>query len=109
MNHCVRLHLLMLSINHSVLYDMAQVRKITEQSVCLVQLYFKCESARKFQCKFPEEPIPSRQIIQNLVNNLKTKGSLPDKKPDRKRTVLTEETLDNIGARLDTSPRKSLE
>jgi hypothetical protein len=31
-----------------------------------------------------------------------------DKKPDRKQTVLTEETLDDIGARLKTSPKKSL-
>jgi hypothetical protein len=42
------------------------------------------------------------------VNKLKRTGSLLDKKPDRKRTVLTEDKLDNIGARLETSPRKSL-
>jgi hypothetical protein len=81
---------------------------IIEQCVCLAQLYFKYESARKCQCKFPEEPVPSRQNIHYLVNNLKRTGSLLDKKPDRKQTVLTEETLDNIGARLETSPRKSL-
>jgi hypothetical protein len=39
---------------------------------------------------------------------MKTMGSLPDKKLDRKQTVLTAETLDDVGARLETSPRKSL-
>lgn len=33
--------------------------------------------------------------------------SLLDKKSDRKLTVLTEEILDNAGARLETSPRKA--
>jgi hypothetical protein len=91
---------------------MARVRYTIEQRVCLVLLYFKYESAgkcrRKFQCQFPGEPVPSKQSIHNLVNKLKTTGSLLDKKPDRKRTVLREEKLDNIGARLETSPRKSL-
>jgi hypothetical protein len=50
----------------------------------------------------------SRQNIHYLVNKLKRTGSLLDRKTDRKLTVLTEKTLDNIGARLKTSPRKSL-
>jgi hypothetical protein len=45
MNHYVCLRLLMhFSINHSVLYNTARVRYITEQRVCLVQLYFKYKS-----------------------------------------------------------------
>jgi hypothetical protein len=60
------------------------------------------------QLKFPGESVPSRQSIHYLVNKLKTTGSLLDKKPDRKQNVLTEETLDNIGARLETSQRKFL-
>jgi response regulator of citrate/malate metabolism len=113
MNHCVCLHLLMhFSTNHSVLYIMARVRYTIEQHVCLVQLCFKFESARKchrkFQHKFSGELVPSRQNIHYLVSNLKTTVSLLDKNPDRKRTVLTEETLDDSDARLETSPRKSL-
>jgi hypothetical protein len=42
------------------------------------------------------------------MNKLKTTGSFFDKKPDWKQTVLTEETLNDTGARLQTSPRKSL-
>jgi hypothetical protein len=91
---------------------MAQVRYTIEQCVCLVQLYFKYKSVRKchrkFQHKFPREPVPSRQNIHYLVNKLKTMGSLLDKKPDRKQIVLTEETLDDTGARLETSLRKAL-
>jgi len=91
---------------------MARVRYTIEQRVYLVLLYFKYESAgkcrRKFRCQFPGEPVPSRQSIHNLVNKLKRTGSLLDKKPDRKRTVLTEDKLDKIEARLETSPRKSL-
>ena len=43
-----------------------------------------------------------------MVNKLKTRGSLLDKKSDRKRTALTEEKLGAIRFRLETSPGKSL-
>jgi hypothetical protein len=109
MNHLVCLHLLMhFSVNHSVLYNMAWVRYTIEQHVCLVQLCFSYMFARKFQFKFLGEQVPRWQYIHYLVNKLKTTGSSLDKKPGRKWIVLTEETLDDIGARLETSPRKSL-
>jgi hypothetical protein len=108
MNHRVCLRLLMhFSINHSVLYNMTRARYTVEQRVCFVQICFKHESARKyrrkFQHKFPGEPVPSRQNIHYLVRKVEITGSLLDK-PGRKRTVLTEETLDGIDARLETSP-----
>jgi hypothetical protein len=88
------------SINHSELYNMARVKYTIELHVCLVQLYFKYEYARKcrrkFQHKFPGEQVPSRQNIHYLVNTLKTMRSLLDKKPDKKRTVLAEETLTTL-------------
>jgi hypothetical protein len=91
---------------------MAQVRYTIEEHVCLVQLCLKYESARKsckkFQRHFPEQPVPSRQSMHYLINKLKTTGSLLDKTPDRKRTVLTEETLGDTGARLETSQRISI-
>jgi hypothetical protein len=79
--------------------------------MCLVQLYFKYESARKHNIKFLHkfaEPVLSRQSIHRLVNKLKTRGTLLHKMPDMKQTVLTEETMDSSGARLEMSPRKSL-
>jgi hypothetical protein len=42
------------------------------------------------------------------VNKLKTMGFVIDKKQKHKRRVLTEEKLDDIGARLEHTPRKSL-
>jgi hypothetical protein len=44
----------------------------------------------------------------SLVNKLRTMGLLIDIKQKHKRRVLTEEKLDNIGARLEHTPRKSL-
>jgi hypothetical protein len=42
------------------------------------------------------------------VNKLRTTGLLTDKRQKHKRRVLTEEKLDDIGARLEHAPRKSL-
>jgi hypothetical protein len=46
--------------------------------------------------------------VHNIVNKLRETGSLRDKQTELKRRVLTEEKLDDIGARLENSPRKSL-
>jgi transposase len=62
----------------------------------------------KFQRKFRDERVPSRQTIHNLVNKRKTTELLIDKKTEHKRRVLTEEKLDDIRARLEHIPRKSL-
>jgi hypothetical protein len=51
---------------------------------------------------------PSRQTIHNLTYKLRTKGLLIYKKQKHKRRVLTEEKLDDIGARFVHAPRKSL-
>jgi hypothetical protein len=57
----------------------------------------KCR--QKFKCKFRDERVPSRQTIHHLVNKLA--GLLTDKKLKYKRRVLTEEKLDDVGARLE--------
>jgi hypothetical protein len=61
---------------------------------------------RKFQGKFQGEPVPGRHSVFYLASKLKTEGSLLEKQPDRKQSVLTEETLDDIDARLETPLRK---
>lgn len=72
--------------------------------VCLMQPCFKYESAgkrrRMFRCQFPAESVPSKQSIHYLVNKLKTAGSLLDKKPVCKGTLLAEDKLVDVGARL---------
>jgi transposase len=87
------------------------VRYTLEQRVFLYDTYVKYGSSgkceRKFR-KFRDERVPSRQTIHNLVNKLRTRGHLIDKKQKHKRRLLTEEKLDDIGARLEHIPRKSL-
>jgi transposase len=68
----------------------------------------KYGSTRKCRCKFHGERVPSRQTIHNLVNKLSSTGLLIDSKQKHKHGVLTEEKLDDIGARLEHLPRKSL-
>jgi transposase len=58
--------------------------------------------------KFHDERVPSRQTIHNLVNKHRSTGLLIDNKQEHKSQVLTEEKLDNIGARLEHTPTKSL-
>jgi transposase len=83
-----------------------------EQCVFLYNTYVKSESARKcqqkFWCKFHFERVHSRKTIHNLVNKFRTTKLLIDKKQKCKCQVLTEEKLDDIGARLQHTPRKSL-
>jgi hypothetical protein len=55
---------------------------------------------------FHHEIVPSRQTIHNLVNKLRTMGLLIDKKQKHKCQVLTEEKFDDIGARLEHTPKK---
>jgi transposase len=52
--------------------------------------------------------VPSRQTVHNLVNELRTMGLLIDEKQKHKRRALTEEKLDDTGARLEHMPRISL-
>ena len=53
---------------------------------------------------------PSRFIIHEIVKKFKTTGSVANKKKkqNRKRTVLTKETLGEIGASLERTPTKSI-
>jgi hypothetical protein len=62
---------------------------------------------RKFRRKVRDERVPSRQTIHNLVNKLRLMWLLIDKKQKQKRRALTEK-LDDTGARIERTPRKSL-
>jgi hypothetical protein len=80
------------------------VRYTLEQRVFLYDSYVKYGSAgkcrRKYRRKFHDDGVPSRQTIHNLVNKLRAMGLLIDKKKNMCQ-VLTEEKLDDIGARLE--------
>jgi hypothetical protein len=59
----------------------------------------KCR--RKFRRKFRDERVPSRQTIHDLVNKVRTKELLIEKKQKHKRRVLIEDKFDDIGTRLN--------
>jgi transposase len=88
------------------------VRYTLKQCEFLYDTYVKYGSARKcrrkFRRKFRNERVPSRQTIRNLVIKLRTTGLLIDKKQKHKRRVLTEEKLDEIRAKFERTPIKSL-
>ncbi|KAJ4448627.1 hypothetical protein ANN_00017 [Periplaneta americana] len=92
--------------------NMAQFRYSIPQRVFIYDSYVRTESARTvrrlFQEKFPGVQVPNRSSIQRLVSKSRETGSVLDKKRRQPRTVLTEETLDNIGHALENSPTKSL-
>ena len=52
--------------------------------------------------------LPFKFTIHEIVKKFETTGSVANKKLNRKRTVLTEETLHEIGASLQRTPRKSI-
>ena len=58
---------------------------------------------------FPGEVPPSRFTIYEILKKLETTGYVPNKKRNRKRAVLTEETLDEIGASPERTPTKSIQ
>ncbi|PSN32310.1 hypothetical protein C0J52_15716, partial [Blattella germanica] len=62
----------------------------------------------RFIRKFPGVSVPNKSTIHHLVCKVRETGAFADKKQHRKRTVLTEEKLDNIGACFEQSPHKSL-
>ena len=51
---------------------------------------------------------PFRFTIHEIVKKFETTGSVANKKLNRKRTVLKEETLDEIGASLERTPTISI-
>ena len=56
------------------------------------------ETRRKFRVKFPG-PVPNPSTIRTQAKRLKETGSVKNRKVNRRRHVLTEETLDETGER----------
>ena len=66
------------------------------------------ETRRKFRVKFPGGPVPKPSTSRRQAKRFKDTGSVKNRKVNRRRHVLTEETLDEIGEKLEHSPQKSL-
>ena len=68
-----------------------------------------CSETRcKFRVKFPEGPVPNPSKIRRQAKIFKETGSVKNRKVNRRRHVLKEETLDEIGERLEHTLQKSL-
>ena len=63
------------------------------------------ETGRKFQVKFPGRPVPNPSTIRRWAKRLKETGSMKNRKVNHRCHVLTEETLDEIGERLEHTPK----
>ena len=63
------------------------------------------EIRRKFRVKFAGGPVPNPSTIRREANMLKETCSVKNRKVNRRRHVLTEETLDEIGERLEHTPK----
>ena len=66
------------------------------------------ETRRKFLVKFPGGPVSNPSTIRRLAKIFKETGSIKNRKVYRRRHVLTKETLDQIGERLEHTLQKSL-
>jgi hypothetical protein len=62
--------------------------------------YRKC--IRKFRCKYPDSPVPTKSCVSKLVKKWWATGSVCDIKKQSKRTVLTEEKVRDTEAVLMT-------
>jgi hypothetical protein len=89
------------------------VKYTLEERIFLYDSHVKNKSykacKRRFRRRYPGVRIPASSTILRLVKKVvRSTGYFLDKKYTRQNAVLTEETLDEIGARLEHSPRKSL-
>ena len=66
------------------------------------------ETQHKFRVKFPGRPVPNPGTIRRQAKRFKVTGSIKNRKVNCRRHVLTEETLDETGERLEHTPQKSL-
>ena len=66
------------------------------------------ETRHKFRVKFPERPVNNPSTIRRQAKRFKETGSVKNRKTNPRRCVLTEETIDETGERLEHTPQKSL-
>ncbi|PSN30180.1 hypothetical protein C0J52_27590 [Blattella germanica] len=87
---------------------MMRVKYTLEQRMFLFEIYTRKHSYLKCRIRFIRKFRGVSLPIHRLVCKVRETGAFADKKRNRKRTVLTEEKLDDIGACFKQSPHKSL-
>ena len=89
--------------------DMPRQEFSLRERVYIHNMYMKsrksCSETRKFRIKFPGRPVPNPSTIRRLAKRFKETGSIKNRNVNRRRHVLTEETLDEIGKRLEHTPK----
>ena len=83
------------------------------QRVYIHNMYMKSrksssETRCKFRVRIPGGPVPNPSTIRRQAKRFKEAGSVKIRKVNRRRHVLTEETLDEIGERIEHTLQKSL-
>jgi hypothetical protein len=83
-----------------------------KQKVFLYDSYMKYSSIKKciekFSHKYPEFPVPNKKRIYRIVRHVHRTGTVLNTPRKRRRHVLTEEMLDNIGVQLEANPNTSV-
>ena len=57
------------------------------------------ETRHKFRIMFPGQSVPNPSTVRRQAKRFKETGSIKNRKVNRRRLVLTEETFDEIGER----------
>ena len=94
--------------------DMPKQEFSLRERVFILNMYMKsrksCSETRSiFRVKFPGRPVPNPSTIRRQAKRFKETGYVKNRKVNRQRKVLTvQETLDEIGDRLEHTLQKSL-
>ena len=92
--------------------DMPRQEFSLRERVYIHNTYMKsrksCSETHKFRIKFPGRRVPNPSSIRGLAKRFKETGCVKNRNVNHRRHVLKEETLDDIGERLEHAPQKSL-
>jgi hypothetical protein len=84
-----------------------------DQRIFVVKHYFRKESyalcQEAFQEAFPNDTLPNRKTICRIITKFEETGSVCDRKHNRRRTVLNDDTLEDVRLSLLQPPSKSLQ
>ena len=77
-------------------------------NVCIFTIRYEKQKivseTRKFRIKFPGRRVPNPSTIRGLAKRFKETGCVKNRNVNPERHVLKEETLDDIGERLEHVP-----
>jgi hypothetical protein len=85
----------------------------TDQRIFTVETYLQkrtyAKRRERFTRKYPDLPVSTKSVVSKPIKKWWTTGSVLYKTRHRKKTVLADKKLEDIRARLEISPRKSLD